>query len=80
MFNKNEFNGKWNQFKGELKKMWGKLTDDDLKQAEGNYDKLVGKIQERYGEAQDATERRVQDFYAGWCRNQPTQQTGRRSA
>ena len=41
--------GKWRQFKGEAKSAWGKLTDDDVAQIEGDYDTLVGKLQERYG-------------------------------
>lgn len=28
------------RFKGELKQEWGKFTDDDLQQIEGNYDKF----------------------------------------
>jgi uncharacterized protein YjbJ (UPF0337 family) len=47
------FKGQWNQFKGELKKQWGKFTDDDLLQIEGDYDTFVGKVQERYGEKKD---------------------------
>ena len=39
--------------KGELKQQYGKFTDDDLKQIEGNYDKFVGKVQERYGDKKD---------------------------
>ncbi len=42
------------QFKGELKEKYGKFTDDDLKQIEGNYEKFVGKAQERYGDKKDA--------------------------
>jgi len=38
---------------GEVRKQWGKLTDDDLEQARGERDKLVGRIQERYGIAKD---------------------------
>ena len=30
--NKDTFQGKWTQFKGELKRQWGKFTDDDLTQ------------------------------------------------
>ena len=33
--NTDQFKGKWVQFKGEVKKQWGKLTDDDLMQGEG---------------------------------------------
>lgn len=43
--------GNWNQFKGTMKEKWGDLTDDDLQQMEGRRDRIVGKIQERYGEA-----------------------------
>ena len=46
--------GKWNQIKGDVKRKWGQITDDDLLQAEGNMDKLVGTIQQRTGEQRDA--------------------------
>ncbi|MFE7063787.1 CsbD family protein [Sutcliffiella sp. NPDC057660] len=54
--------GKWNQMKGEAKKKWGNLTDDDLQQVEGDHDKLVGKIQERYGKSKEEAEREVNDW------------------
>ena len=41
--------GKWHQLKGAAKVRWGNLTDDDLKRVEGQAEKLVGVIQERYG-------------------------------
>jgi uncharacterized protein YjbJ (UPF0337 family) len=41
--------GRWKQLKGEARRVWGKLTDDDWDRAEGNRDKLVGSLQERYG-------------------------------
>src|SRR5262245_404145 len=41
--------GKWQQLRGKVKEQWGKLTDDDLTQAEGKFDKLSGVIRERYG-------------------------------
>ena len=51
--NRDQFKGAWNQFKGELKKQWGKLTDDDLTQVEGDYDKFVGTVQKRYGDQKE---------------------------
>jgi uncharacterized protein YjbJ (UPF0337 family) len=54
--------GKWKQMKGELKRQWGKLTDDELDQIEGNKDKLVGLVQERYGYARDQASREVDEF------------------
>ncbi|WP_435923811.1 CsbD family protein [Paenibacillus sp. DYY-L-2] len=58
----NVFKGKWNQVKGELKTQWGKLTDDDLDVIDGEKDKLVGKLQERYGHTKDAAEREYEDW------------------
>lgn len=54
--------GKWQQFKGQVKQQWGQLTDDDLEQAQGDRDRLAGKIQERYGVAKDEAERQLDDF------------------
>jgi uncharacterized protein YjbJ (UPF0337 family) len=48
--NADQLKGKWMRFKGELKQEWGKFTDNDLQQIGGNYDKFVGKVQERYGD------------------------------
>lgn len=45
--------GKWKQFTGNVKTQWGKLTDDDIAQINGDRDKLAGKIQERYGIAKE---------------------------
>jgi len=51
--------GNWKQFKGEVKEQWGKLTDDELDQIEGKRDKLIGRIQERYGIAKAEAERQI---------------------
>ncbi|WP_113912546.1 CsbD family protein [Roseovarius dicentrarchi] len=56
--------GNWKQLTGEAKSQWGELTDDDVQQAEGDREKLVGKVQERYGIAKDEAERQVDDFAA----------------
>jgi uncharacterized protein YjbJ (UPF0337 family) len=47
----NQMQGNWTQMKGKVKEKWGSLTDDDLTYMEGRRDRIVGKIQERYGEA-----------------------------
>ena len=54
--------GNWTQMKGEVKQQWGKLTDDDLTFVEGSRDKLVGRMQERYGIEKEAAERQIQDW------------------
>ena len=62
--NAEQFKGKWIQFKGDLKQKWGKLTDDDLMQVEGNYDKFVGRVQERYGDKKDEVVKWANDWHA----------------
>jgi uncharacterized protein YjbJ (UPF0337 family) len=46
--NADQLKEKWTQFKGDLKQEWGKFTDHDLKQIEGNDKTFIGKVQERY--------------------------------
>lgn len=69
--NTDQFKGKWVQFKGEVKKQWGKFTDDDLKQIEGDYDKFVGRIQERYGDKKEEVIRWADDWYGRQGQAQP---------
>jgi len=49
--------GHWNQLKGEVKTRWGQLSEDDLKWSGGNIDQLVGRIQQRTGEARESIEK-----------------------
>ena len=66
----NRVEGNWKQFKGAAKEKWGKLTDDEFDQIAGNRDKLVGKIQERYGYAKDKAETEV-NKWADAYRDEP---------
>jgi uncharacterized protein YjbJ (UPF0337 family) len=49
-----EIKGDWNIIKGKLKQKWAHLTDDDLRNAEGKHDELLGRIQKRTGETREA--------------------------
>lgn len=60
--NEDTFKGQWKQFKGEIQKKWGELTDDHLTEINGDRTKLIGKIQEAYGLARDEAERQVSDW------------------
>ena len=60
--NKHTIKGDWNQLKGSAKQKWADLTDDDLMHIEGSRDKLVGKVQERYGHSKDDAERQVDEW------------------
>ncbi|MEA4906298.1 MAG: CsbD family protein [Chloroflexi bacterium] len=54
--------GKWKQVRGDAKRMWGKLTDDELDEAQGNLEKLAGAIQERYGYTREEAKREIDRF------------------
>jgi uncharacterized protein YjbJ (UPF0337 family) len=55
--------GNWKQVMGDIKKQWGKLTDDHLAKIEGSHEKLVGAIQENYGILKDEAEKQIQDWH-----------------
>ncbi|MBX3300701.1 MAG: CsbD family protein [Nitrospira sp.] len=61
--NDDQLKGNWKQFKGELKKKWADITDDDLLYIEGRKDKLEGKIQERYGDKQEEVKKWVDEWF-----------------
>ena len=63
MMDWNRVEGNWKQTKGKVKEKWGKLTDDDLDMINGRRDQLEGKIQARYGHAQDQARKDVDDWY-----------------
>ena len=60
--NREIIEGNWNQLKGEVQKRWGKLTNDNLDQINGNRTKLLGVIQESYGVAKEEAEKQVKDW------------------
>jgi uncharacterized protein YjbJ (UPF0337 family) len=59
MLNQDVLKGKWKQMRGQVKQWWGDLTDDDLDQIDGSTDKLIGRLQERYGYAKEDAEKEV---------------------
>ncbi len=61
--NLDQIKGMWHQWKGEAKAQWGKLTDDDMTRVEGNAEKLVGVVQERYGYAREQAQDEVDNFF-----------------
>jgi uncharacterized protein YjbJ (UPF0337 family) len=57
--NWNQIEGQWSQMKSNAKSAWGKLSNDDLMYIDGKRDKLIGKIQERYGVMKEQAQRDV---------------------
>jgi uncharacterized protein YjbJ (UPF0337 family) len=67
--NDDVLSGMWKQIKGNVKSAFGRLTDDDLTEIEGNQDKMVGKLQERYGYSRADAEQAWNDFKHGLNRD-----------
>lgn len=64
--NKDIFEGKWKEMRGQLKEWWGQLTDDELDQAAGNTEQVIGLLQQKYGytreHAAEELNKHVADF------------------
>ena len=54
--------GRWNQIKGEIRIRFGKLTDNDVAEIQGHAEKMIGKLQERYGYKREQAEKELNDF------------------
>ena len=67
--NKNQLKGRWKKFSAEVKKHWGELTDDEVRQAEGNSEKLMARIQEKYGDSQQAVAAKFNEIMEGFDKN-----------
>jgi len=64
--NEDVLKGQWNQLKGQLRKQWGRLTDDDIDQIKGQRDILLGKLQEYYGKDREQNERELERWLEGY--------------
>jgi uncharacterized protein YjbJ (UPF0337 family) len=60
--NWDQVEGKWKQLKGSAKQHFGEFTDNDLEMIAGQREKLVGKLQERYGCAKEQAQKMAEDW------------------
>jgi uncharacterized protein YjbJ (UPF0337 family) len=58
----NRIQGNWKQLVGSVHQQWGKLTDDDIAQINGEREKLAGKIQARYGVTQQEANQQIDEW------------------
>ena len=54
--------GEWKQRRGKAVHRWGRVMNDDLAAIAGKYEELVGRLQERYGIAEEKSKQQVKDF------------------
>jgi len=59
-----KLSGQWKQYSGAAKIAWGKLTQDQLLQTEGHYQKLVGLVEEKYAVSRIEADKQVRAFMA----------------
>jgi uncharacterized protein YjbJ (UPF0337 family) len=58
--NRDTLKGQWTQLKGQVRKQWGKLTDDEIDQIQGDAEILMGKLQKSYGYSREQAERELE--------------------
>jgi uncharacterized protein YjbJ (UPF0337 family) len=54
--------GKWQEIKGEIQRMWGKLTGDELEETKGNLNSIAGIIEQKYGARKEQVSERLEDI------------------
>ena len=74
--NSDELQGKWKQMKGTVRQQFGKLTDNDIEMIAGQRDKLVGKLQERYGYAREEAQKKADEWLASAKTTQGSHEQG----
>ena len=60
--NQDQLEGKWKQLKGTIRQKFGQLTDSDVEQINGNREKFLGRLQERYGYTREKAEKELEEF------------------
>lgn len=60
--NQQTLQGNWTEIQGKLKSKWGRLTDDDVKEFDGNIEQLMGRIQKKTGAARESVEQFFEQF------------------
>ena len=59
-----QIQGKWQEYKGQVKQRWGKLTDNDLTSIQGKREALAGKLLASYGSTKEQIEKEIGEFEA----------------
>jgi uncharacterized protein YjbJ (UPF0337 family) len=60
--NEEQLKGKWNQVKGKFKQRYANVTDDDVTFAEGKFDEMLGRLQEKTGKRKEELKREIENW------------------
>ncbi|MDV6032407.1 MAG: CsbD family protein [Phycisphaera sp. RhM] len=63
MVTRQQASGQWNQIHGAVQKKYGQVTDDELREVEGDSERLIGLIQKKAGVAREEVESFVRKVY-----------------
>lgn len=61
--NKEILKSKWVQLRGSIRSKWGDFTDQEIEEIKGDYAKLVGLIQEKYGRSKEEAEKEIEKWH-----------------
>ena len=61
--NEESFHGKWEEIKGSVRSMWGKLTDDELEKTKGDVQQISGLIMQRYGDTKADSTKKLEEIF-----------------
>lgn len=60
--NEETIKGKWLEIKGEIQKVWGRLTADEIEQTKGDITSIAGLVMQKYGEEQDKFQKKFSEI------------------
>lgn len=69
LWNQDLIKGKWREVKGDLRKAWGRLTDDELEESKGDMTAIGGLIQQKYGLAKEEVRSKLNELAATFNRD-----------
>jgi uncharacterized protein YjbJ (UPF0337 family) len=61
MINQQILEGNWTEIKGKLRKRWAQITENDIPDAQGNVEEIVGAIQRKTGETREEIEKAMHE-------------------
>jgi uncharacterized protein YjbJ (UPF0337 family) len=75
-----QIQGKWKQIEGSIRSRWGRLSGDDVNFIAGQKDRLIGKLQERYGIAKEEALRQIDEWISSLSEEGEVQEPPQRKA
>lgn len=60
--NKDVIKGKWKEIKGDLRKAWGHISDEEWEKTKGDVAAIAGILQQKYGFAKTEASEKVAKF------------------